>query len=114
MAESPFIHDLPAQHALARWREACAIAGCPDRLPAERTALADAVGRVTAEPLWATRSSPSADAAAMDGIAVRASDTMGASDTTPLLLAPGTYDVVDTGDPMPADRDAVVMREQVH
>src|SRR5256885_10942681 len=29
-------------------------------------------------------------------------------------LAQAAYDVVDTGDPMPAGRDAVIMREYVH
>ena len=50
----------------------------------------------------------------MDGIAVRAADTLGASETTPVYLTPDGYDVVDTGDPMPGGRDAVVMREHVH
>ena len=50
----------------------------------------------------------------MDGIAVRATDTLGASETSPAYLKPGVYDVVDTGDPMPPGRDAVVMREHVH
>ena len=48
----------------------------------------------------------------MDGIAVRAADTVGASDTTPITLT--DFDVVDTGDPVPQGRDAVVMREHVH
>jgi putative molybdopterin biosynthesis protein len=50
----------------------------------------------------------------MDGIAVRAADTIGAGETTPIYLDPDTYDVVDTGDPMPDGRVAVVMREHVH
>ena len=50
----------------------------------------------------------------MDGIAVVARDTAGASPTTPLRLEPGNYKVVDTGDPMPDGFDAVVMREHVH
>ncbi len=50
----------------------------------------------------------------MDGIAVRAADTRGASETRPRLLAPGAYAVVDTGDPLPERFDAVVMREHVH
>ena len=49
----------------------------------------------------------------MDGIAVRAAETVGAAETTPVLLAT-TSTVVDTGDPMPAGYDAVVMREHVH
>ena len=58
-----------------RGARACAAAGCPSRLDAVRLELTEAVGRVTAEPIWATRSSPPFDAAAMDGIAVRAADT---------------------------------------
>ena len=50
----------------------------------------------------------------MDGIAVRAADTIGASESTPVLLEPGAYVVVDTGDPLPDGFDAVVMREHVH
>jgi putative molybdopterin biosynthesis protein len=114
MADSPFIRDVPAARALDAWRGARDAAGCPARLPAIRVPVQDAAGLVTAEPVWATRSSPPFDAAGMDGIAVRAADTIGASETTPVLLPPGRYDVVDTGDPMPDGRDAVVMREHVH
>jgi putative molybdopterin biosynthesis protein len=114
MSNSPFIRDVPAARALEAWRSARAAAGCPGRLPAIRVRVEDAAGRVTAEPVWATRSSPPFDAAGMDGIAVRAADTLGASETTPVCLEPGAYDVVDTGDPIPDGRDAVVMREHVH
>jgi putative molybdopterin biosynthesis protein len=114
MPDSPFIRDVPAARARDAWRSARAAAGCPARLPAVRVPVQDAAGRVTAEPVWATRSSPPFDAAGMDGIAVRAADTLGASETTPVYLKPGAYDVVDTGDPMPDGRDAVVMREHVH
>jgi putative molybdopterin biosynthesis protein len=114
MTGSPFIRDVPAARALGAWRSARAAAGCPARLPAIRVRVEDAAGRVTAEPVWATRSSPPFDAAGMDGIAVRAADTFGASETTPVHLKPDDYDIVDTGDPMPARRDAVVMREHVH
>jgi putative molybdopterin biosynthesis protein len=114
MANSPFIRDVPAAQALEAWRAAREAAGCPERLPAIDVPIAEAAGYVTAAPVWATRSSPPFDAAGMDGIAVRAAETLGASETTPLLLEPGDYDVVDTGDPMPRGRDAVVMREHVH
>jgi putative molybdopterin biosynthesis protein len=105
---------VPTAQALAAWRAACAGAGCPERLETVRLALAEAVGRVTAEPVWATRSSPGFDAAAMDGIAVRAADTVGAGETSPVLLEPRRYEILDTGDPLPAEFDAVVMREHVH
>ena len=111
---SPFVSDVPADAAVAAWLTACREAGCAPRVDPVRVPVAEAVGRVTAEPVWATRSSPSGDLAAMDGIAVRAEETRGASPTTPLLLAPGRYVVVDTGDPLPDGCDAVVMREHVH
>ena len=111
---TPFVHDVPAAEAFAAWVEACRDAGCPERLEVVRVPLEDAVGRVTAEPVWAARSSPPFDAAAMDGIAVTAADTVGAGETSPVRLDRDRYEVVDTGDPMPAGRDAVVMREQVH
>jgi putative molybdopterin biosynthesis protein len=114
MPDSPFIKDVPAAQALAAWHAAREAAGCPERLPVVTVPVAEAAGLVTAAPVWAVRSSPPFDAAGMDGIAVRAADTLGASETTPEWLSPGAYDVVDTGDPMPGGRDAVVMREQVH
>ena len=111
---TPFIHDRPAAEALAAWEEACAAAGCPERLDTVSLPLGEAVGRVTAEPVWARTSSPPFDAAAMDGIAVRAADTVGASETAPVRLDAAAFEIVDTGDPIPGDFDAVVMREDVH
>ncbi|HEX6353091.1 molybdopterin biosynthesis protein [Actinophytocola sp.] len=109
---SPFLSDVPAAAAHTAWREARAAAGCPPRVDVVRVPVGQAVGRVTAEPVWARRSSPAFDSAGMDGIAVRAADTVGAAETTPVLLT--DFEVVDTGDPMPAGYDAVVMREHVH
>ena len=88
MPDSPFIRDVPAARALDAWRAALATAGCPERLPAVTVPVAEAAGLVTAAPVWAVRSSPPFDAAGMDGIAVRAADTLGASETTPAWLAP--------------------------
>src|SRR3954452_13887369 len=114
MATTNFLHAVPAAAALAAWRAACDAAGCPERVDAVRLALPDAVGRVTAAPVWAARSSPSFDASAMDGIAVRAADTIGASKSTPVFLDRGAYVFLDTGDPLPDGCDSVVMREHVH
>jgi putative molybdopterin biosynthesis protein len=116
MAEraTPFLHDVPLARALERWREVCRAAGCPERVPALPVSVGDAVGRVTAAPVWAARSSPPFDSAAMDGVAVRSSQTIGASESSPLLLDHERFVVVDTGDPLPDGFDAVVMREHVH
>ncbi len=107
------VHDVSAAQALAAWREGCLAAHCPDHLPPISMAVTSAVGRVTADPIWARRSSPSFDAAAMDGIAVRTIDTVAAEQNTPISLAAHNFEAVDTGDPMPDGYDAVVMREHV-
>ena len=111
---APYIHDRPAAEALAAWEEACVAAGCPERVDAIRVTLDEAVGRVTAKPVWARSSSPPFDAAAMDGVAVHAAGTVGASETTPVRIEADAFEIVDTGDPIPGDFDAVVMREDVH
>jgi putative molybdopterin biosynthesis protein len=113
-AESPFVSDVPAAQAHTAWRAARAADGCPARVDAVRVPVTEAVGRVTAEPVWALRSSPAFDSSGMDGIAVRAADTFGAAETSPVLLEADTFQVVDTGDPLPGGYDAVVMREHVH
>jgi putative molybdopterin biosynthesis protein len=75
--------------------------------------VSEAAGRVTAAPVFAARSVPHFHASAMDGLAVRAADTYHASETRPVILSPGAYEVVDTGDPIPESYDAVVMIEDV-
>ena len=83
-------------------------------LTAEKVAVADAVGRVLAEPVYARLSSPTYHGAAMDGIAVRARDTYGASDLEPVELAVGEgFVFVNTGELLPEGRNAVVMIEHV-
>ena len=49
----------------------------------------------------------------MDGIALMASVTFGATETTPVRLTENDFVQVDTGDPMPENTDAVVMIEDV-
>ncbi|MBQ7639152.1 MAG: molybdopterin biosynthesis protein [Clostridia bacterium] len=73
----------------------------------------DASGRITAEAVYAKISSPHYNASAMDGIAVSAKSTFGASENTPAVLSKDEYTVVDTGDPLPEGTDAVIMIEDV-
>jgi len=66
--------------------------------------------------VWARLSSPHYHAAAMDGYALHARDTAGASDSRPLRVALGSDHgarYVDTGDPLPAWANAVVPVENV-
>jgi len=80
---------------------------------AEEIPTPDALGRITAEPVFAARSVPHYHCSAMDGISLRAADTFGASEVSPVQLEPEQFAVVDTGDPLPAEHDAVVMIENV-
>ncbi len=85
------------------------------RTEAETVAARSACGRVTAGPVSARFSSPSFHSAAMDGLAVRAEDTFGASDESPLTLRldNGQAIMVNTGHPLPPDKNAVIMIENV-
>lgn len=100
--------------------------------PAHRTApetvgLASAFGRVPAEPVVAGEALPGFHRSAVDGFAVRAADTFGASESVPAYLrvtgevrmgataegSVGAGDAVSvpTGGALPAGADAVVMVE---
>ncbi|MEF2145093.1 MAG: molybdopterin biosynthesis protein [Desulfovibrionaceae bacterium] len=74
----------------------------------------DAAGRVTAQSISARCSSPTFHSAAMDGVAVRAERTFAAREDAPLALRLGEdYLPVNTGHSIPADKDAVIMIENI-
>ncbi len=83
----------------------------------EQLPLSAADGRALAAPIDARRNVPHYARAAMDGWAVRAEDTFGASDRSPAVLgtadsiAPNTAVRVHTGSELPDGADAVVMIE---
>ncbi len=89
----------------------------------ERIALADALGRVLAEPIVARRAQPPFRASAMDGYAVRSSDTpgvlrvvgeAGAGRALSLALQAGQCARIFTGAPLPDGTDAVLIQEDAH
>jgi putative molybdopterin biosynthesis protein len=97
-------------------------------LSSERVPLASALGRVLAGDLAAPIDAPPFDRANVDGFALRAADTTGASDAAPLDLTlnpeviacghapkvevrPGTATAIATGGVIPRGADAVVMIE---
>lgn len=89
----------------------------------EAIAVEESLGRITSDPVFAAASVPHYHGAAMDGIAVRAQDTFGASEASPLSLLPagpdaetrrGIFAPVDTGNALPAWANAVVMIENVY
>ena len=112
--QMPYLHDIGMDEALAAWHAALAAVGLLQPLEAESVELDAALGRVTAEAVWARISSPHYHASAMDGYALNADASRGASETNPVRLQ---VDVdafyVDTGDPLPPNTNAVVMIEAV-
>lgn len=70
-------------------------------------------GRVTSKAVYAKICSPHYNASSMDGIAVYSKDTYGASERQALVLGEDKYTPVDTGDPLPEGKDAVIMVEDV-
>ena len=82
---------------------------------AEEILVDDGLGRITSQPVYAMVSTPHYRASAMDGIAVISSKTFGAAETNPVILELGIDGVVvDTGDPIPDEFDAVIMIEQIN
>ena len=93
-------------------------------LEPETKPLLDALGQVLAEDVFSDIDIPPLDNSAMDGYAVRAADTIGASPETPVRLrvigelaagalfdgevTPGTAVRIMTGAPVPPGADAVV------
>ena len=119
----PFESTIP----LTRAQDIIAAAAAPlDRV--ETVALRTARGRVLAGDVMAPADVPPFSRAAMDGYAVRAADTAGATRGTPVRLrcieqiytgqmpvqavAAGLCSEVATGAPMPEGADAVVMVEE--
>ncbi len=112
---SVYLHDIPLDQAWQRFEQALTAAGLWQMLGVEEIPLDEtAAGRVLAEPVWASLSSPHYHAAAMDGFALRSADSAGAMPSAPLTLKVDTQTVyVDTGDPLPEWADAVVPIEQI-
>jgi len=108
-----YLEDVGLDDARARYAQALADAKFGP-MPSELAPLHEALDRVTAEPVWAKISAPHYYASAMDGIAVHAAETTGATETSPKRLRLGEQAVwVDTGDAMPPSFDAVIMVEYV-
>jgi putative molybdopterin biosynthesis protein len=112
---SVYLHDIPLPEAQARLKQAFQDANLWRMLEAEIIPLDEhALGRVTAEPIWARLSSPHYHASAMDGFAVRAVSTNGALPSKPITLQIGAEArYVDTGDPVPDWANAVIPIENV-
>ncbi len=106
-----YLSNYPLEEAREIFLKALDQAGLKPRV--ERVPTSEANGRITAEAVYARICAPHYNACAMDGIALEASLTYGASETRPVTLPENSFKWVNTGDPLPEDCDCVVMVEDV-
>ena len=106
-----YLTNLPLEQARETWLREMRARGFAAKT--QRVPVAEACGRVTARAVYARINAPHYAASAMDGIALRAADSFGATETTPVTLGPERFFTVDTGDPIPGGCDAVIMVEEL-
>jgi len=110
-----YLESVPLHEALTKWTERLNAEGALSPLSGEKIKVIESLGRITSEAVSAYISSPFYHASAMDGYAVRFTDTFGSSERTPKMLRIGEQALsVDTGDPIPEGFNAVVMIEDVN
>ncbi|MBQ1788657.1 MAG: molybdopterin biosynthesis protein [Oscillospiraceae bacterium] len=83
------------------------------RAQLETVPVQESFGRITSRAVYARINAPHYAASAMDGVALHARDSFGATETTPVTLREDQFVVVDTGDPIPENCDAVIMVEDI-
>jgi len=110
-----YLSNIPVEEALLRFISALEGANERRHEPRhEKIPSVEALGRITASAVYARCCSPLFNAAAMDGIAVVAAATAGASETNPVsLVRDRDFKPVDTGDPIHPPYDAVIMAEDI-
>lgn len=106
-----YLTNLPLEDAREKYLGALKERGLHPRQEDIPTTLA--LERVSAAAVYAKISAPHYNACAMDGVALDSSLTFGASERTPVKIVDGQFTWVNTGDPLPAGCDAVVMVEDV-
>ena len=106
-----YLTNVPLEQAKKDYLQILARQGFEART--ERIRVQDAFGRVTARAVYAHINAPHYACSAMDGIALFARDSFGATETTPVTLRKGQFTEVDTGDPLPEGCDAVIMVEEL-
>lgn len=114
MQRNIYIENRPLEEAINLFWDRLEACGYFN-IESERVPITDAQGRITSQAVYARRSSPHYVASAMDGIAVKAQNTVSANEQHPVnLISPGEFLEVDTGDWVPPEFDAVIMIEEVN
>ncbi|MCI6736866.1 MAG: molybdopterin biosynthesis protein, partial [Intestinibacter sp.] len=106
-----YLSNIPLQEGLEKYLNAL-----KDKInkEVEYVDVEESLNRMSAEAVFAQLSAPFYNCSAMDGIAVKAEKTFYANDQNILTLKlDEDYVVVDTGDPIPRQFDAVIMVEDL-
>ena len=102
MKHKIYLENTPLEEAIEKWTNKLIENKLSKPLKGEQIKVIDSLGRITAEPVFAKLSSPFYHSSAMDGYAVRFTDTFGAVEGTPKQLKiPEQAVYVSTGDPVP-------------
>lgn len=109
-----YLSNKPLSEAKELWQDQLKKHGFYTNAPREKIDVDESLDRITAEAVFAKRSSPSYNAAAMDGISLRFSDLAGASEAHPIRLQGDSFVPVNTGNAIPEQFNCVVMIEDVH
>ncbi|MFO7820138.1 MAG: molybdopterin biosynthesis protein [Halanaerobacter sp.] len=110
MGRDIYLDNISVEDAEDKWYSKLDLEPCREEID-----VREARGRITAQKITSNLSAPHYHASAMDGIAVIAQETAGASEKDPISLEKGTdYELIDTGDPVPERFNAVIMIEDVN
>lgn len=115
MARKRYLNKKPLDEA-----RAAMLSAAPPLSTEETSSVEEALGRITAAAVFARESVPHYHGAAMDGIAIRAEDSFGASEGRAITFQRATpetaerpFSYIDTGNALPVWANAVVMIERV-
>ncbi len=111
---SIYVSNQPLAEAQDIWHHQLAACGFFSKRKSLTVGVDDALGALTAAPVFAAHSSPTYNASAMDGVAVHFQDLDTASEATPVRLSKSRFQPVNTGNVVPPGFNAVVMIEDVH
>jgi putative molybdopterin biosynthesis protein len=106
-----YLTNTPLDEAVKKYLDVLVARGL--RYKTESIRTQDALDRISSQAVYAKISAPHFNACGVDGMALDSRKTFGATETTPAKLEESDFVWVDTGDPLPAGCDAVVMIEDV-
>lgn len=106
-----YLSNIPLQEGIEKYCEFLDINKVRDT---EYIDVEKSLNRMSSEAIYANLSAPFYNCSAMDGIAVKAESTFLANEQNMITLEESKdYIVVDTGDPIPKEFDAVIMVEDL-